>query len=141
MASEGWDPVAFEFGSGGLEISFEQSNSTGPSRWEYDCNQEGGSVEGLVDALDWYMNDHGYELLFCFRAGTGVATRDGFYLRFFCRRPAFEDAQRNVRWEHRAVGVVGRARETLTGGWTHVATINSPADDGTKMGVYKRKTA
>lgn len=138
MASGGWDPVAFRFGVSGLEITFESTNESGPSRWTYDCNQEGGSINDLVRTLDMYMNSHGLELIFCFRAGSGEATRSGGYVRFFARRPALRTGIGDVGWEHRAMKIAGRARARLNGGWTHVATINSYPDVGAKFGIYKR---
>jgi len=142
MAEKGWDPVAFRLGSGGLEITFELTNASGTSVWTYDCNQEGGlmgtDINFIVSTLNGYMNRNRLESIFCYRTGLSGAERSGPYVRFFGRRLIRPTETSVVRWEHRAVAITSRARATLPGGWTHVATINSYPGDTRKFGLYKR---
>jgi len=90
MAEKGWDPVAFRLGSGGLEITFELTNASGPSVWIYDTNQEGGwmgtEIDFIVSTLNRYMNSNRLECIFCYRTGLLGAERSGPYVRFFGRR-------------------------------------------------------
>ena len=142
MAENGWDPVAFRLGSGGLDITFELTNASGTSVWTYDCNQEGGGmgtdIDFIVSTLNGYMNTKRLECIFCYRTGLSGAERNGPYVRFFGRRLVRPTETSVVRWDHRAVATIRRARATLPGGWTHVATINSHPGDARKFGIYKR---
>lgn len=136
-AAEGWNPVRYRFGRGGLTITFQQEVVKGASDWTYDCNQELGTFD-ITRTLDSYMKDKQLELIFCFRSGTGSSMRDGSYLRFFSRRPAIRTGNPQSYWEHQTVSVDGRARATLPGGWKYVASFNSFLNDGTKAAIYKR---
>jgi len=149
MADAGWDPVDFRLTRNGLEIEFELSNPSGPSTWVYDCNQEGGTIETLLMVLGHFSSDlywtpednpHNLEAVFFYRveSGSSGAREDGFYVRFFGRRPRDHSATWPGGWEYLAVENTGKAPVSRGGKWTYLASMRNHPDQPAEMAVYRR---
>jgi hypothetical protein len=110
MAEQGWDPVKFDFDDNGLVIEFEQTPDGQPSKWKYDCNQEGGTNSATIGTIIGYSEINRLEMLFVYRVGTQGAERRGFYTRFFGRLPREETESWNPSFEY--CGVVASTIET-----------------------------
>ena len=117
MGDQGWDPVGFTFDDDGVVIEFEQTQDGEPSKWKYDCNQEGGDTQVTIGIL----KDYGQEMLFVFRTGTQGAERDGVYTRFYCRSPREETDSWNPSFEY--CGVIG---SQIASGWNETEVKNPP---------------
>ena len=150
MGDQGWDPVGFTFDDDGVVIEFEQTQDGEPSKWKYDCNQEGGDTQVTIGILKYY----GQEMLFVFRTGTQGAERDGVYTRFYCRSPREETDSLNPSFEY--CGVIGSQiesgrNETVVKNpptthprlWELIGTVRSWSDKEhaftNRLQIYKRK--
>ena len=121
MGDQGWDPVGFTFDDDGVVIEFEQTQNGEPSKWKYDCNQEGGNTQVTIGSLKDYAESQRQEMLFVFRTGTQGAERDGRYTRFYCRSPREETDSLNPSFEY--CGVIGSQIES---GWNETVVKNPP---------------
>ena len=151
MGDQGWDPVGFTFDDDGVVIEFEQTQDGEPSKWKYDCNQEGGDTQVTIGIL----KDYGQEMLFVFRTGTQGAERDGRYTRFYCRSPREETDSLNPSFEY--CGVIGSQiesgrNETVVKNpptthprlWELIGIVrsldmNDNSINGRRLKIYKRK--
>ena len=151
MGDQGWDPVGFTFDDDGVVIEFEQTQDGEPSKWKYDCNQEGGDTQVTIGIL----KDYGQEMLFVFRTGTQGAERDGRYTRFYCRSPREETDSLNPSFEY--CGVIGSQiesgrNETVVKNpptthprlWELIGIVrsldmNDNTFNGRRLKIYKRK--
>ena len=84
LSKDGWEPHKFRITPRGLSIDFVFAD-TSAHRYEYDCNQEGGSAESFVRTLENF-GDKGWEVIFAYRVGTEGAETSGTYTRFLMRR-------------------------------------------------------
>ena len=121
MGDQGWDPVGFSFNDDGVVIEFEQTQNGEPSKWKYDCNQEGGNTQVTIGSLKDYAESQRQEMLFVFRTGTQGAERNGGYTRFYSRSPREETDSWNPSFEY--CGVIG---SKIASGWNETEVKNPP---------------
>ena len=121
MSDQGWDPVGFSFDEDGVVIEFEQTQNGEPSKWNYDCNQEGGDTQVTIGVLKDYAERHRQEMLFVFRTGARGAERNGGYTRFYSRSPREETDSWNPSFEY--CGVIG---SQIASGWNETEVKNPP---------------
>ena len=156
MGDQGWDPVGFSFDDDGVVIAFEQTQDGEPSKWKYDCNQEGGPSHVTIGIINYYARRTRQEMLFVFRTGTQGAERNGVYTRFYCRSPREETDSWNPSFEY--CGVIGSYIEsgqnetevknpptTHPRLWELIGTVRSWSDNENAftnhlLKIYRRKS-